>query len=247
MTTPPILPGAEPLSHAAGSTGVLVIHGFTGSTQSMRPIADACIAAGHTVELPRLPGHGTSVEDMSTTSWADWSAHVEAVYEDLALRCERVFVVGLSMGGALTLWLASRHPGVAGIVVINSAGQPSAERTAALAHVVESGQVTVDAIGNDIAMPGVVELAYDQTPLAPLLSLVEAVNDFDLSAITCPTLVMVSDQDHVVPPETADYIASNVGTQATVVHLANSYHVATLDYDAELINSHVVDHIAAHS
>lgn len=243
MTT--VLPGAEPLSHHGGPVGVLVIHGFTGSPQSMRPVAQACVVAGHSVEMPRLPGHGTTVEDMLTTSWDDWSAHVEAVYDDLARRCERVFVVGLSMGGALTLWLASRHSSIAGIVVINSAGEPNADRTAALEHVVASGQVTVDAIGNDIAMPDVVELAYDKTPLAPLLSLVKAVNTFDLAAISCPTMVMVSDQDHVVPPETASYIADRVGTDAEIVRLTNSYHVATLDYDAELINTSVVDFIAA--
>ena len=76
MTEPQVLPGAEPLSHAAGPVGVLVIHGFTGSPQSMRPIANACIAAGHTVEMPRLPGHGTTVDDMLTTDWDDWSHHV---------------------------------------------------------------------------------------------------------------------------------------------------------------------------
>lgn len=245
MTDSAVLAGAEPLSHQGGPTGVLVLHGFTGSPQSMRPLAEACVAAGHSVEMPRLPGHGTSVDDMLTTSWADWSAHVESVYDELASRCPKVFVVGLSMGGALTLWLASRHSDLSGIVVINSAGEPNPERTAALQHVVESGQVTVDAIGNDIAMPGVVELAYDKTPLAPLLSLIHAVNGFDLAAITCPTLIMVSDQDHVVPPETATYIADNLGNQATIVRLTKSYHVATLDYDADLIATSVVDFITA--
>ena len=247
MTNLDILPGAEPLSHNGGPTGVLVIHGFTGSPQSMDPIAQACIGSGHTVEMPRLPGHGTSVEDMLSTSWADWSAHVEHAYLDLASRCERVFVTGLSMGGALTLWLASRHNAIAGIAIANSAGEPSAERTAALAAVVEAGRLTIEAIGNDIAKPDVVELAYDETPLAPLLSLVEAVNNFDLEAITCPTLIMVSDQDHVVPPETATYIAGQVNTTATVVHLTKSFHVATLDHDAELINSQIVDFIASNS
>ena len=242
-----VLPGAEPLSHEGGPTGVLVVHGFTGSTQSMRPIAEACVAAGHTVEMPRLPGHGTSVEDMLTTSWSDWSDYVEQIYSGLASRCERVFVTGLSMGGALTLWLASRHAEIAGIAIVNSAGEPNAERTAALAAIVEAGEITMDAIGNDIAKEGIVELAYDKTPLAPLLSLVEAVNDFDLAAIGCPTLIMVSDQDHVVPPETADYIADNVGTDATVVRLANSFHVATLDHDADLITTQIVDFITSNS
>ena len=72
--TAPILPGAEPWSAAGGSHGVLVLHGFTGNPQSMRPLAEACAAAGFTVELPLLPGHGTAVEDMVPTRWEDWSA-----------------------------------------------------------------------------------------------------------------------------------------------------------------------------
>lgn len=244
MSTPEILTGAEPMSVAGGPTGVLVIHGFTGSPQSMRPLAQACADAGHTVEMPRLPGHGTTVEDMLTTSWSDWSAHVDQAYLELAERCERVIVTGLSMGGALTLWLASRHADIAGIATINSAGLPDPARTADLAAAVEGGLVTVDAIGNDIAKEGVTEVAYDKTPLAPLLSLVQAVDVFDLPAIACPALVIFSEQDHVVPPETAAYIAEQVSGPTTVVALADSFHVATLDHDADGINKLVVDFIA---
>ena len=71
---PAVLPGAEPFSAAGGPMGALVLHGFTGCPQSMRGLAQAFAAAGFTVELPRLPGHGTSVEDMTQYSWADWSA-----------------------------------------------------------------------------------------------------------------------------------------------------------------------------
>lgn len=235
MEQPPVQPGAEPMSATGSDTGVLVVHGFTGSPQSMRPIAQACADAGYTVEMPRLPGHGTSVADMHTTSWADWSAHVEATYLDLAARVSKVFVVGLSMGGALSLWLASLHPEVAGIVLINSAGQPSPEMAAGIDDMLGQGLTEMDAVGNDIAKAGVVELAYDTTPLAPLKSLLEAVDAFDLSAVTSPALILVSEQDHVVPPETADYIVSNLGSPARVVPLTRSYHVATLDHDADLI------------
>ena len=69
-----ILAGAEPLSHVGTSTtGVLVLHGFTGNPSSMRAIADAMAGLGYHVELPLLPGHGTVVDDMLDTGWADWS------------------------------------------------------------------------------------------------------------------------------------------------------------------------------
>jgi len=73
MTELPLIPGAEPLSAAGSDVGVLVVHGFTGNPSTMRPLADALVAAGLTVEMPRLPGHGTTIDDMATTTWADWS------------------------------------------------------------------------------------------------------------------------------------------------------------------------------
>ncbi len=106
--TAPTIPGAEPLS-AIGSrdAGVLVLHGFTGNPGSMRGLAEACAAAGFHVEMPQLAGHGTAMEDMIPTRWADWSADAEAAYQTLAKRVSQVVVMGLSMGGALTLWVGA--------------------------------------------------------------------------------------------------------------------------------------------
>ena len=81
-----ILPGAESWSHVGGPVGVLCLHGFTGNPTAVRPLADAFAAAGYSVELPRLPGHGTTIEDMQTTGFADWSAEAEAALQRLAGR-----------------------------------------------------------------------------------------------------------------------------------------------------------------
>src|SRR5260221_5884016 len=124
MTEHAILEGAEPWSAEGGPRGALILHGFTGSPQSMRPLAEAFANAGFSVELPRLPGHGTNLDDMAATSWSDWSHAAEAAYQGLAARCESVVVAGLSMGGSLTAWLATRHPQIAGIVLINGAFGP---------------------------------------------------------------------------------------------------------------------------
>src|SRR5213080_266698 len=101
-----VMPGAEPFSAPGGPHGALVLHGFTGNPQSMRGLAKAFAAAGFAVELPRLPGHGTAIEDMLETDWRDWSGAAESAYEKLTARCNKVVVGGLSMGGTLTLWLA---------------------------------------------------------------------------------------------------------------------------------------------
>lgn len=238
-----IIPGCEPWSSDGGPHGVLVLHGFTGNPQSMRGLAEAIAAVGFAVELPLLPGHGTSVDDMLTTDWSDWSAAAEAAYEALAARVDKVVVGGLSMGGSLTCWLASRHPEIAGIVCVNPAVSIPAEMAAALQEMVDGGIDRIPAIGGDVADPTQREKAYDATPLAPLLSLAAAADAFldDLAKITCPVLVMNSPQDHVVEPVNSDILADGVSGPVERVTLERSYHVATLDYDRDLINERAIE------
>src|SRR5918997_5982448 len=173
-----LMPGAEPWSADGGPAGVLVVHGFTGNPQSMRPLAEALAAAGCTVSLPLLPGHGTRVEDMLPTRWSDWSAAAEQAYEELAARCEAVCVAGLSMGGTLALWLATRRPEVRGIVLVNPLADGTAPGiTQTVTQLRALGEPLVPGIGSDIALEGSVESAYPMTPVEPLLSLHAALAD----------------------------------------------------------------------
>ena len=105
-----VLPGAEPFEADGGRVGVVLSHGFTGTPQSLRPWAEHLAAAGLTVSLPRLPGHGTRWQDLAATRWEDWYGEVERAFTRLRSRCDEVFAGGLSMGGALVLRLAEEHP-----------------------------------------------------------------------------------------------------------------------------------------
>ncbi len=240
--TAPVLPGAEPFSAPGGPHGALVLHGFTGNPASMRGVAEALAGAGFTVELPRLPGHGTVVDDMIPTGWADWAGCAEDAYRALAARCDTVVVVGLSMGGALTVWLAAEHPEIAGIVCINAVVSAPDGMREGVEAMLASGQELMDGIGSDIADPDVVESAYPQTPLRPLLSLFDAADTFAdrLAAIACPVLVMTSPQDHVVDPANSDMIAAGVSGPVERVTLERSFHVATLDHDRQLVEERAV-------
>ena len=238
MSELPIVPGAEPLSAAGSEVGVLVVHGFTGNPGTMRPLAEALVGAGFSVEMPRLPGHGTTIEDMMTTTWADWSGATEAAYTDLAGRCRAVVVAGLSMGGTLTVWLAARHPEVAGIVCINpavAAREPEVKEMVTL--MLGAGETVSPGIGSDIADPDAHESAYEGTPLSCALSLFEALDELQplLPAVTCPLLLLTSPEDHVVEPASSDHLAASVSGPVERVSLDRSYHVATLDHDKELI------------
>jgi len=237
-----IIPGCEPWSADGGPHAVLVLHGFTGNPQSMRGLAEAFAEAGFAVDLPLLPGHGTSVDDMLTTGWSDWSAAAEAAYTALAARSDQVVVAGLSMGGSLTAWLASRHPEIAGIVCVNPALSVPEPIVTALGDMIEGGLDRIPAIGGDVADPAGREKAYDATPLAPMLSLAAAADEFrgDLGKIACPVLIMTSTQDHVVEPVNSDLLADGVSGPVERVTLERSYHVATLDYDKDIVAERAV-------
>ena len=163
----PVLPGAEAWSYEGHlGTGVLTIHGFTGNPSSMRGMAEALAAAGFQIELPRLPGHGTTIEEMIPTRWDDWAAEVESAYQRLAARTDSIVVAGLSMGGSLTLWTGLEHPEVAGLVCVNPATvPPSPDIAEMLAEMLAEGTELIPGIGSDIADPDVVEIAYEGTPL----------------------------------------------------------------------------------
>jgi carboxylesterase len=243
MTEVAIMSGAEPFSAPGGPHGALVLHGFTGSPHSMRSLGQALAEAGFAVEVPLLPGHGTTPEEMMTTGWAEWSAGAEAAYEKLAANCDRVVVAGLSMGGTLTVWLAARHPEIAGIAVINGLVEPAApELRNILDMMVAQGVKEVPGIGSDIAMPDSVEVSYDRAPISCTVSLMNAVDALkpELGNITSPVLIFTSPEDHVVPTVSSDTLAAGVNGPVTRMTLARSYHVATLDYDRELIERETV-------
>ncbi|MBC3985814.1 alpha/beta fold hydrolase [Streptomyces sp. AC536] len=237
----PLSPGAEPFHHPGNpgnSVGVLVCHGFTASPQSVRPWATSLAERGYAVSLPLLPGHGTRWQDLALTGWQDWYAEVDRELGRLAARCSRVFVCGLSMGGTLALRLAARHGAtISGLVLVNPANKMhdvAARALPVVRHLVPSTK----GIASDIAKPGSQELGYDRVPLHAAHSLRQffRIVDAELAQVTQPLLVLHSPQDHVVPPvDSARILARVSSTDITERLLERSFHVATLDHDAELI------------
>jgi carboxylesterase len=232
------MPGAEPFHHEGGTVGALLCHGFTGTPQSMRPWAEYLAAAGLTVSLPRLPGHGSRWQDANMTTWDDWYGAVEREFLALRERCDQVFVMGLSMGGALALRVAQlQGRSVDGVVVVN----PSViglDPRLRLLPVLQRFIPSFPSIANDIKKPGATELAYDRNPLRALHSLRQAwgVVRADLPRVTQPLLLLRSLTDHVVESESSRLVLAKVSSRdVTEIVLHDSFHVATLDNDAELI------------
>jgi len=237
---PPILAGAEPFSHHGdGAAGVLVLHGFTGNPSSLRGLAMAFAEAGYHVELPLLPGHGTTIDDMLRTTWADWTDEVEQAYQRLAERASDIVLAGLSMGGSLALWLAMYHPEIKGLVCVNPATAPVGGDIMEMVREAQAGGADVmPGIGNDIADPDEQELAYEGTPLAPLLSfMTDGLEPMSTryGELRMPLRLFTSRQDHVVEPTQSVHLAGAHGGELDHTWLERSYHVATQDFEKDHI------------
>lgn len=247
-----VVPGGEAYHAEGGSTGVLVCHGFAGSGLSVRPWAEHLVAAGHTVSLPLMPGHGTRWQDLERTSWIDWYDEIERSFVTLRERCSDVFVFGLSMGGALALRVAQRHPRhVSGLVLVNpSVGTRSVKvRLLNRMPVITRFVRTSHGIGGDIKKPGMGETGYSTIPTRAVYQLTKLWRTVraDLPAVTAPTLVFRSSVDHVVDNRSIGLLRRGLGNPPEVRVLDNSYHVATLDHDAPTVFDGSLSWIATHS
>jgi carboxylesterase len=220
--------------------GVLLSHGFTGSPASVRPWGERLAAEGYAVTVPRLPGHGTTWQDMNTTTWRQWYGEVERAFDGLQDRCDDVVVGGLSMGATLSLLLAAeRGSDVAGIVSVNVSVDNRDPRRFA-APVIKRLFGSFAGIADDIKKPGVTESGYDRLPLKAaheLLRLYAHLRPL-LPQVTQPLLLLRSREDHVADPGSHDKVLTSVSSRdVTEVTLEESYHVATLDNDAPLIEA----------
>jgi carboxylesterase len=233
---PKLLPGADPFRFDGGPVGALLQHGFTGSPASMRPFGEWLAERGLSVIAPRLPGHGTSWEDLEGTTWRDWEAEAEGALEDLVARCSTVIAVGLSMGAAMALHLGAKHPDLLrGVVSINvDMRRPEL----VFAPLVRLFMRTAKGVGNDIKKPGQNEVVYERVPLraAGQLGKFYRTVQRELPSMKLPLMVFSSTEDHVAKPSNSMYLYDRVGSdRKELVRLPNSYHVATLDFDAALI------------
>ncbi|MDQ3991514.1 MAG: alpha/beta fold hydrolase [Actinomycetota bacterium] len=240
--------GAEAFFHPGGPVGILLLHGFTGSPAALAPMGTWLHHRGYTVACPRYPGHGTTEGDLAATRWEDWAAEAMRALEDLARRCDAVVLCGLSFGGAMALHLAARRPDLAGgVVAVNPYVRDSRLRIAPVARFVLR---SVGGVANDISKPGQDEVAYLRIPVAATFQVWRffRVLKMDLRTMRLPLLLLVSDVDHVVPKRTAAWLLGAVPARDTaMIRLRRSFHVATLDHDAEAVFEATDEFVRAHA
>lgn len=221
-----------------GHIGIVLVHGFTGSPAAMRPWAEYLNARGYSVRVPRLPGHGTKPADLNNVQWQEWPAKVAAEILELQKNCSKIFVAGLSMGGGTTLNIAASHgEKLSGIILVNPMMHVrgvSPKLAFLISRVIKFGK----SVGNDIKRKGVTEYSYDKLPyrgiyqLLTMLKLTRAA----LPSITVPMQLFHSVDDHTLPVSNTEIVMKEIGSvNKSRIELLNSYHVATLDFDADLI------------
>ena len=233
---------------APGKKRVLFIHGFTGSPQTLVPQYMSAIEAGYSVEVPLLAGHGTKLEDMVTTRYGDYFEDVKHAIDRLSPNGEETTVVAISMGGTLALDLALVDPRVSGMVLINPLVlTPAPSFLDMIDQAIAAGIEIAPAIGSDIADPEVGEASYDGVPIRAARSLYEATELLapKVVGLSTPTLLFNSLTDHVVLPENGDYLEKSL-SEVTRVMLERSFHVATLDFDKEIINLGMLEFLRRH-
>lgn len=232
-------PEAQPFLFEGGPVGVLFLHGFTSTPQSVRAVArQVHEAAGATVMGPLLAGHGTTPEDLAGTTHLDWVRSAETALDMLRDRCERVVIGGLSLGATIAINIAARRPdAVEGVFSINgSTGLYRPEVVAPLYD--ENGPDFLPGIGSDIARADGQEICYDRIPRNTLQHrfLLTNATGALLPLLRPRLLILQSRTDNVVAPQNATHIACSVSSNdIRLVWLAHSLHVATLDHDDELI------------
>jgi carboxylesterase len=238
----PVVRGAESLFFIGNEIGVLLCHGFNGTPQSMQFIGEHLSKLGYTVSIPRLSGHGTHYIDMESSSYVNWINDLDEAYKSLLKKCKKVFIVGQSMGGALTLQVAANHSNVDGIFLINAAvTEVSYEeyRSKIKPLYIKEGSP-------DIKKPAVFEITYDQVPIKAVHQLLHLMEDTKekVSLVSSPTIIFKSAVDHVVPPTNSEFIFEHLNTvEKNMIVLKNSYHVASMDYDAHYIVDNIHQHI----
>ena len=244
-----IMEGADTfLLEGSNGRAVLLLHGYTGTTAEMRPLGNHLHSLGYTVLCPRLPGHGTSVEDLNETVASQWVAAAKLGYAILAKQYSKIYVAGLSMGGLLAIVIAAtekveRAALLATPIFLQDKRAPFLPILRYFIHYLHKHKRNYHEMQKYCQ-------AYDRMPTKPLTSLfalIKACKKELVQKITVPCIVLQSTIEHTVKPKSAQYIYDNLGTPKEakkLVWLEKSGHILTLDAEHEKVFQTVADFFA---
>jgi carboxylesterase len=233
-----------------GDTGVLLLHGFPGSTTDVRLLGTYLYERGLTISAPLLPGHGTQPADLNQIHWQDWTACAEETLTQLSTRCGVVFVGGLSLGSLITIYLGARHTEIAGIMLYSPAiavRNPLIHLTPLLKHIVpfwSAGKSdAVDPAANERLSTYAVTPTHGAHEVYKLMRAVPGL----LPQVTAPALIVHSTGDRSIAPHSAQRTYDRIGSaDKALVTLHNSGHNILVDAEWETVASKTYQFIEEH-
>jgi carboxylesterase len=231
-----IIPGCEPIYWEGNEVGCLLLHGFTSSPFELRFLGDYLKKEGYTVNIPLLPGHGTSVQNMRQHSWYDWFTSAKNELFNIRKKCRRLIVIGLSMGGSLALHLAA-HYQVDGVVSL-APGMYLKNKFAKLSHILHPIYYYTHKNSRSDIKADEKTLTYNKIPLKSISELLKFFKHLknDLADIYAPTLIIYSKQDHVIDGKSSIEIYNKISSvDKRILELQDSFHILTLDQEKEKV------------
>lgn len=230
--------------------GILIIHGYTSTTNSMRFISTAMIEQGYTVSTPRLAGHGTNIQDFETTPWQEWMQSVTHAYQQLQSQCSTVYVIGQSLGGCLALLLAAQHSDIKHLFLLAPAVFPPRLLTIGTACAPLLKLVNIhylQSLGGKFMDPTAYELTYKKIPIATHIELNKCLKHTQiyLNCVTTPTTIFFSKNDPVVPCDNPKKILNQISSEdKQCLWLDEGYHIISQDLAYPKVINNIKNHIA---
>jgi len=215
--------------------GCLCIHGFTGGPYEVEPLANFLREnTNWLVELPTLPGHGGGLELLRGISYQEWIQEAEQALQNLLNKCSTVFLVGFSMGGVISGYLATKYP-IEKLILLSAA-----------AYYVNPKQLLQDI--KEMASDGIRGTLSDnelfqryrkkiiETPFTATFQFQRLVKQLKptLSEIKVPTLIVQGELDGIVPKKSASYLYNTISSkERELMYLPKSKHLVCHGRDKE--------------
>ena len=239
-----ILKGAEPFILKGCSIGILLVHGFTGSPAEIALLGHFLHKQNYTVIAPRLTGHGTSVEDLEHTTKEDWYNSVVDAYHLVKSCCSEVHVIGLSMGGLLSIKLSLEF-NINKVMVMSTPFNVVTRGRELPPKEYCQGQF-IPKLRREFDVEDKYLVAYDQMPLLSihqLFELIEETKDL-LPKFNKSILIMQSKKDHTIKVNSAECLYENIASaDKNIIWLEESGHVITLDKERDIVFSEALKFI----
>jgi carboxylesterase len=249
-----IVPGADTINLQEGnSRGILLLHGFGDTPQTLGLLSDDLHAGGYDVRAPLLPGHGRTFESFAASTREEWLRSAREELKTMRANHEVVVLGGLSMGGAIAAILAAENPDTPALVMMAPyVDMPFYQKAAAFGYWVWGADKkrkgnSPGSIRDPLERKKNVGYGAYSPRLLHELSKLTAEARRALPRITMPTLIIQSRTDPRIKPEIAEHTLSSLGSkEKKLVWIEGAGHIITVDYGREQVFREVREWIDAH-